>query len=117
MSHFAGQHTTHPDQPVNGCLINKIALVTGASRGIGEAIVRLFAQEGAKVVLASRNQEEMIRIVEEIKAHGGNALAIPTDVTKAQALDALVQQTLDAYGQLDIAVNNAVQVATCLSRK
>ena len=63
MSHFAGQHTTHPDQPVNGCLINKIALVTGASRGIGEAVVRLFAQEGAKVVLASRNQKEMILLL------------------------------------------------------
>ncbi len=88
-------------------LEGKVALITGASRGIGAATARLFAQEGAKVVLASRSEKEMARVVEEIKANGGEAMAVVTDVADAASVATLVKRTVDAYGKLDLAVNNA----------
>jgi A-factor type gamma-butyrolactone 1'-reductase (1S-forming) len=88
-------------------LESKVALITGASRGIGAATARLFAGEGASVVLASRSEEEMTRLVDEIKVGGGEALAIKTDVTDAHSLETLVARTVEAYSKLDIAVNNA----------
>ena len=88
-------------------LEGKIALITGASRGIGAAAARLFAQEGASVVLASRSEEEMARIVEEIQASGGEAMAVKTDVADAASVETLIKRTVDVYGRLDIAVNNA----------
>src|SRR5690348_17296247 len=63
--------------PTQRRLEGKIAIITGASRGIGAAAARLFASEGASVVLASRSEEEMTHIVEEIRSVGGNALAVP----------------------------------------
>ncbi|GHO93569.1 2,5-dichloro-2,5-cyclohexadiene-1,4-diol dehydrogenase [Reticulibacter mediterranei] len=88
-------------------LEGKIAIITGASRGIGAAAARLFASEGASVVLASRSEQEMTHIVEEIRSVGGNALAVPTDVSSAASLEELVRQTVETYGRLDIAFNNA----------
>ncbi|MGH2495878.1 MAG: SDR family NAD(P)-dependent oxidoreductase [Ktedonobacteraceae bacterium] len=90
-----------------GRLAGKVALVTGASRGIGAATVRLFANEGATVVLASRSEEEMAHVVDEIRAKGGEALAVKTDVAEATSLENLIARTIEAYGKLDIAVNNA----------
>ncbi len=88
-------------------LEGKIALITGASQGIGAATARLFAQAGATVVLASRSEEELAHHVEEIKANGGEAMAVQTDVADAASVEALVKRTVDAYGRLDLAVNNA----------
>lgn len=88
-------------------LTGKIALITGASRGIGAAAAHLFAREGASVVLAARSSEEMARIVDEIKANGGEAMAVQTDVADAVSVEALVKRTVDRYGKLDIAFNNA----------
>jgi len=88
-------------------LAGKVALITGASRGIGKATARLFAQEGATVVLAARSDEEMDRIVEEIKTNGGEAMAVKTDVADAASVEALIKRIVDANGRLDIAVNNA----------
>jgi NAD(P)-dependent dehydrogenase (short-subunit alcohol dehydrogenase family) len=88
-------------------LEGKVALITGASRGIGAATARLFAQEGATVVLASRSEEEMTRLVEGIKANGGEAMAFQTDVADAASVETLVKRAVDACGRLDLAVNNA----------
>jgi NADP-dependent 3-hydroxy acid dehydrogenase YdfG len=85
----------------------KVALITGASRGIGAATARLFAQERATVILASRSAEELARLVEEIKASEGEAMAVHTDVADATSLQALIQRTVNSYGRLDIAINNA----------
>jgi len=85
----------------------KVALITGASRGIGAATARLFAQEGATVALASRSEEELARLMEEIQANGGEALAIKADVADAASVESLVKHTVEAYGRLDVAVNNA----------
>jgi NAD(P)-dependent dehydrogenase (short-subunit alcohol dehydrogenase family) len=88
-------------------LEGKVALITGASQGIGAATVSLFAQAGATVVLASRGEEELAHIVAEIKANGGEALAVRTDVADAASVASLVKHTVEAYGRLDLAVNNA----------
>ncbi len=94
-------------QKANKRLAGKVALITGASRGIGEATSRLFAQEGATVLLAARSEEEMARIAEEIRANGGEAMAVKTDVADAASVENLIKRTVDAYGRLDIAVNTA----------
>jgi A-factor type gamma-butyrolactone 1'-reductase (1S-forming) len=88
-------------------LAGKVALITGASQGIGAATARLFAQAGAAVVLASRSAEELAHNVEEIKANGGEAMAVKTDVADAASVESLVKRTAEAYGRLDVAVNNA----------
>jgi A-factor type gamma-butyrolactone 1'-reductase (1S-forming) len=88
-------------------LEGKVALITGASRGIGAATARLFAQAGAAVVLASRSEEALAHNVEEIKAIGGEAMAVVTDVADAASVENLVKRTVEVYGRLDVAVNNA----------
>lgn len=88
-------------------LENKIAIVTGAGSGIGKTTAVLFAKEGAKVVVSDINEEHGNSVVSEIKKAGGEAFFIKTDSSKAQDNEALVKQTLDKYGALDIAVNNA----------
>jgi NAD(P)-dependent dehydrogenase (short-subunit alcohol dehydrogenase family) len=80
-------------------LAGKVALITGASRGIGAATARLFAREGAKVVLAARNEEEMIHTAEEIRAGGGEALAVQADVANAASVQALIKRAVEAYGR------------------
>jgi A-factor type gamma-butyrolactone 1'-reductase (1S-forming) len=88
-------------------LEGKVAIITGASSGIGAATGRLFAREGASVVLAARRESELANLVKEISASGGKALAVRTDVADGRAVEGLVQRTLDAFGRLDIAFNNA----------
>jgi A-factor type gamma-butyrolactone 1'-reductase (1S-forming) len=101
------QQMNNFSQSVDYHFEGKVALITGASRGIGAATARLFAQEGATVVLASRSEEELARIVEEIRANGGEVMAAKTDVAEAASVETLIKRTVDAYGRLDIAVNNA----------
>ena len=85
----------------------KVAIVTGASRGIGAAAARAFAEAGATVVLAARTAEAIAAIAEEINAAGARALAIPTDVTDPESVKRLVEKTVTTFGRLDVAFNNA----------
>ncbi len=88
-------------------LSNKVALITGASRGIGEAIAKAYAAAGAKVILSSRTQETLDEVAAEIKAAGGEAIAIAAHTGSDEAINALVEQATAVYGGIDIAVNNA----------
>jgi NAD(P)-dependent dehydrogenase (short-subunit alcohol dehydrogenase family) len=88
-------------------LENKIALVTGASRGIGQAIAELFAAQGARVVLASRKQAALDQVAEEIIARGGEALPVAAHTGDTQAVAQLLSRVADHFGGLDILVNNA----------
>jgi NAD(P)-dependent dehydrogenase (short-subunit alcohol dehydrogenase family) len=85
----------------------KVAIVTGASRGIGAATARALARAGAAVVLAARDEDALASVAEHISAAGGRALVVPTDVGDAATVERLVARTVDAYGRLDIAFNNA----------
>jgi NAD(P)-dependent dehydrogenase (short-subunit alcohol dehydrogenase family) len=91
----------------SGPLAGKVALVVGASRGIGAATARAFAQAGAAVALAARDAEALEAVARTIRGTGGQALAIPADVNDPAAVARLVTGTLDAWGRLDAAVNNA----------
>jgi NAD(P)-dependent dehydrogenase (short-subunit alcohol dehydrogenase family) len=88
-------------------LTNKVAIVTGASSGIGRATARLFAEQGAKVVLAARRQAELDALVTEIANQGGDATALAGDVRDEAYAKALVELATREYGGLDIAFNNA----------
>lgn len=88
-------------------LENKVAIITGSTRGIGRATAKLFAAEGAKVVVVGTNAELGDSCVAEIKADGGKAIFCKTDVTSEESLAALVKAALDTYGRIDILVNNA----------
>lgn len=85
----------------------KVAIVTGASRGIGQSIAETFAEHGAKVVLASRKQEDLDEVAAGIRAQGGDCLAIAAHTGKKDTLLALVDKTVETYGGVDILVNNA----------
>lgn len=86
---------------------DKVALITGASSGIGRATAELFAEKGARVALAARRQEELDSLVADIEACGGQAIAIKTDVSVSADVERMVSHTIDAFGRLDYAVNNA----------
>lgn len=86
---------------------DKVALITGASSGIGRATAEAFAAKGAKVVVAARRQDELESLVNEIETRGGNATAIATDVSKAEDVERMVAHSIDTFGRLDYAVNNA----------
>jgi dehydrogenase/reductase SDR family protein 4 len=88
-------------------LTGKVAVVTGGSRGIGEAIAMALAEFGAKVVLSSRKIEGLNAVKDKIEAAGGEAMCIPAHMGKIDSLQSIIDGTLEAYGQLDILVNNA----------
>ena len=85
----------------------KVALITGAGRGIGAATARHFACVGAKVALAARGEEDLERLAAELRKAGSEVLAIQSDVSEAASVESLVQRTVERFGGLDIAVNNA----------
>lgn len=85
----------------------KVAIVTGGSRGIGEAIAKALAEHGAKVVVASRKLEGLQPVADAIKKAGGEATAIACHAGREEELDKLVAQTVKSYGKIDILVNNA----------
>jgi NADP-dependent 3-hydroxy acid dehydrogenase YdfG len=88
-------------------LKDKVTIVTGASRGVGKATALALAKAGAKLVLVARTKPDLDAVAAEIQTNGGAALAMPADVTQPDAVQAMVNHTLEIYKQIDILVNNA----------
>ncbi|MEU5253708.1 SDR family NAD(P)-dependent oxidoreductase [Streptomyces longwoodensis] len=101
-------HTT--DIAPIGLLTGKVVFITGASRGIGEAAARLFAAEGAAVVLAARSAEALDRLVGEIRADGGTADAVTLDLADRAGIRAAVDRAGELHGRLDGAFNNGAAI-------
>ena len=90
-----------------GKLDNKVAIITGGNAGVGKEIAKLFASEGAKVVISARRQQVLEEAAKEIEAAGGTVLCVPTDISKVDDVKNLVSKTVETFGQLDILINNA----------
>lgn len=88
-------------------LKGKVTIITGAAMGMGESTARLFAKEGAKVVVADYNEEKGLEVVDSIKEDGGEAIFCKVDVSDEEQVKHMVDFTVETYGQLDAAVNNA----------
>ena len=115
-AHRAQAHlpwTTHPPPALHprharrsGLLAGKVAFISGAGRGIGAAAARLFAREGARVLLAARTEAQLKAVTEEIRAAGGAADHVVCDLADAASVRAAVGRAVDLYGRLDVAFNN-----------
>ncbi|WP_439673412.1 SDR family NAD(P)-dependent oxidoreductase [Embleya sp. MST-111070] len=99
--------TDIPTSAAVGLLAGKVVFVSGAGRGIGAAAARLFAREGAKVLLAARTETQLKTVNEEIRAAGGTAEYVVCDLADPASVRAGVQRALEVYGRLDAAFNNA----------
>ncbi len=88
-------------------LTDKVAIVTGASRGIGRGIALAYAEAGAHIVAAARTPETLEALAKEVRGLGRRALAIPCDASRCEELDALVRGAMDEFGRIDVVVNNA----------
>lgn len=88
-------------------LENKVAIITGAGSGFGRATAKLFAKEGAKVVLVGRTKEKLEKVEKDIKNEGGIAISISADVTSVSETKKVVEKTIENFGKLDILFNNA----------
>ena len=94
--------------PVKCCnLTDKVAIVTGASRGIGEAIAKQLSSCGAKIILIARNSDQLVAVKETIISNGGIAESIAGDVSNLNSFSEVVTNTIDKWGRIDILVNNA----------
>lgn len=91
----------------NRFLDNKVAVITGASQGIGRSTAIELAKNGAKVVLASRNKTALKQVCQEVESLGGGALVIPTDVTILSEVENLISKTIEQWGKIDILISNA----------
>src|SRR5690349_15271298 len=100
---FACQGLTMPNFSLEG----KVAIITGASRGIGESVAHTYAEAGAKVVLVSRKLEGLTVVAESIRQAGGEALQIAAQMGEQDAVTKLVEQAVATFGGIDIVVNNA----------
>ncbi len=92
---------------MTGQLTDRIALITGASRGIGRAMAELFAREGAKVALVARSADSLDEIARAIDHAGGQSLPLPADLMDPDATEGLVERTRAQFGRIDVLVNNA----------
>ena len=88
-------------------LEGKVALITGASQGLGRAIALAYAREGASLVINSRSQDSINPVAEEIENLGADVLAVPADVAKAEEVHGLVDAAVERFGKIDVLVNNA----------
>ena len=94
--------------PVKCCnLTDKVAIVTGASKGIGEAIAKQLSSCGAKIILIARNSDQLVAVKETIISNGGIAESMAGDVSNLNSISEIVTNTIDKWGQIDILVNNA----------
>jgi NAD(P)-dependent dehydrogenase (short-subunit alcohol dehydrogenase family) len=91
-------------------LDGKVAIVSGVGPGLGQANARALARQGATVVLAARSADYLEQVQKEIEAAGGRALAVPTNLVDGEQVAALVDRTIDAFGRLDVLVNNAFRM-------
>lgn len=94
-----------------GQLNGKVAVITGSTSGMGRATAYLFAKEGAKIVVTGRNEERAKAVVDKITADGGQAIYLVADTSKLSAVDEIYEQTMKAYGTVDILMNNAGQLS------
>ena len=88
-------------------LTDQVALVTGASSGIGEATAETLAANGASVALAARREDDLEDLADRIESEGGDALVVPTDITDEEQVENTIETTHEEFGRLDILVNNA----------
>jgi NAD(P)-dependent dehydrogenase (short-subunit alcohol dehydrogenase family) len=95
------------EDPMHQTLKGKVAIITGASKGIGAAIAEGFSGEGARVVISSRKQEGLDPVAKNIQERGGEVIAIATHMGEPEQVEALVSRTIDHWGRVDIAINNA----------
>jgi NAD(P)-dependent dehydrogenase (short-subunit alcohol dehydrogenase family) len=86
---------------------NQVAVITGAGRGIGRAIALTFAAEGADIVAVARTEKEIEDTCHEVEGLGRQGLAVPTDITKANQIDRMVEKAISRFKKIDILVNNA----------
>jgi NAD(P)-dependent dehydrogenase (short-subunit alcohol dehydrogenase family) len=105
--HNFANHTNQLKRIKMNTMKGKVALITGASSGIGRATAEAFAAKGAHIVVAARRQKELDTLVASIEALGGKASAIKTDVSIAKSVEQMVAHTIDVFGRLDYAINNA----------
>ncbi|ADU51825.1 short-chain dehydrogenase/reductase SDR [Thermaerobacter marianensis DSM 12885] len=96
-----------------GTLQDRVAIITGGGTGLGKAMALEFTRLGARVVLASRKQENLDKAAAEIAERGGEVLTVPTDVRDPEQVDRMVQAALDRFGRIDILVNNAAGNFVC----
>lgn len=104
---FLKNGSSFQTKKMRGLHQDKVAVITGASRGIGAMTALVFTIAGARVVLAARNEEELKKVATNIEKLEGEALVVPTDVSAPRSIEKLIQLTVDQYGKLDIAFNNA----------
>lgn len=88
-------------------LENKVVVITGGNSGVGEATAKLFAKEGATVVISARRVEALQKVENEIKEMGGKVLSVPTDISKVEACEKLIETAVKEFGKVDVLVNNA----------
>jgi NAD(P)-dependent dehydrogenase (short-subunit alcohol dehydrogenase family) len=98
--------TTRSVRTARGLLADKVAFVSGAGRGIGAAAARLFAEEGARVVLAARTESQLEEVAADVRAAGGEAEVVPCDLADGASVRAAVDRAVERFGRLDVAFNN-----------
>ena len=99
-------------------LKDKVAIVTGSGRGIGEGVAMVLAREGARLVIVDMNLDDARNVAKRIEAGGGQAIATRTDISKKADVEAMVAETLKAFGTVDILVNNAgIEATPCLAHE
>lgn len=92
---------------IMGRLDGKVTIITGGNSGVGAATARLFAKEGAKVVISARRQVQLDEVAAAIRADGGEVLSVVTDISKPEDVKNLVAKTVETFGKIDVLVNNA----------
>jgi len=92
-------------------LRDKVVVITGGGRGVGRSIALALAREGARLALVARTESELNAVCKEVEALGGEAIAIPTDISDPKQIEDMAQETLNAFGTVDMVINNAAKGA------